>query len=214
MGRLTRQCLKLCQSISNVLITPRSKGHRIPSTVTPLFLCFISRWLEYANEIIALGSKNLVLYFNIGVFHRQSLPPIFQPFPGHIGWVEILKSVFAQVLCESLLLLLLFVWRILEQIIWLICLGVLLMFVGDISLMYWLFTWVMRFIGGLSLLISSFSLFFNHLLFRCPRCLGVRPAWFSARLFDGSNGWAFYFWGQQPRRLPAVVITVYRGFRR
>ena len=77
MGRLTRTCLKLCQSISNVLITPRFKGHQIWSTVITLFLCFISRWLEYANEINALGSMNLILYFNIGVFHRQSLPPTY-----------------------------------------------------------------------------------------------------------------------------------------
>ena len=78
----------------------------------------------------------------------------------------------------------------------------------------------MRFFGGLSLLVSSFSLFFNHLLFRCPRCLGVRPAWFSARLFDGRNGWAFLFLRAATAsasgdcdnclsRLPTIVLTVF-----
>ena len=77
MGRLTRTCLKLCQSTSNVVITPRFKRDWIPNKLTALFLCFISRWLEYANEIIALGSRKLVFYFNIGVFHRQILPPTY-----------------------------------------------------------------------------------------------------------------------------------------
>ena len=77
MGRLTRTCLKLCQSTSNVVITPRFKRDWIPKKLPALFPCFISRWLEYANEIFALGSRKLVFYFNIGVFHRQSLPPTF-----------------------------------------------------------------------------------------------------------------------------------------
>ena len=72
MGSSTRTCLKLCQSTSNVVITPRFKGHSIASTLIAFFLCFISRRLEYANQIFALGSRTLYYYFNIGVFHRQA----------------------------------------------------------------------------------------------------------------------------------------------
>ena len=93
MGRLTRTCLKLCQSTSNVVITPRFKRDSIPNKLTALFLCFISRWLEYANEIIALGSRKLVFYFNIGVFHRQILPPTYLRPPLPIFNKKIQKKI-------------------------------------------------------------------------------------------------------------------------
>ena len=70
IGRYTRTCLKLCQSTSNDLSTPRYTRYLNPNTGTNIFSCF-SHLGDLNMQIGFLQSD--VFCFIIGVYHRPSL---------------------------------------------------------------------------------------------------------------------------------------------